>query len=215
MIDLTTEVIAITIDSSFLKARPFSKEQLDQLALNLLEVFKESGLRPEHIGIRATDLLFGYELNLGLYGGSATVRTTSSQLTLNFQNVRNRSALETVAGTVLKVHGLFKPDDFAEHAFGIVAHLSFRDEAQRKDAAKIFEDSERQIEFVGRLVHIRTAEWPESIRLEIDRSMFFPGGLFMSWNSKWRGTVDLKMLGDIFESLAVTSKRLDFDIAIP
>jgi hypothetical protein len=132
---------------------------------------------------------------------------------MRFRSIHRRRW--TNAGTVLKMHALFKEGDFSEHSFGVAAHLSFRDEEQRKSATKTMEDLERQIEFVGKLVYVTPPGWPESIRLEVDRSIFFPPGLFMSWNSKWRGPVDLKTLGDILESLAATAKRLDFDIAIP
>ncbi len=215
MIELTTQVIGVTIDSSFVQARPFSKEWLDQFCLRALNSFKDNGLRTEHIGLRTADILFGYELNFGLYGGSATFRLTSERLILAFQNVVNRNALQTVAETASKAHSLFEETEFLEHAIGIVAHMSFRDEQQRKKASGALEDSERQIEFLGRLAHIRTAEWAETIRLEVDRSIFFPPGLFMSWNSKWRGKVDVETLTRAAKALEVAANRLDFDIAVP
>jgi hypothetical protein len=215
MIELTTQVIGVTIDSLFAQARPFSKERLDQFCLRALELFKDNGLKPEHIGLRTTDILFGYELNFGLFGGNATFRLTSERLILTFQNVVNRDALRTVAEAAGRVHSLFEDTDFLEHAIGIAAHMSFRDEQQRKNAGSVLKDPQRQIEFLGRLAHITIAQWPETIRLEIDRSIFYPPGLFMSWNSKWRGKVDIETLSMAAKALELAANRLDFDIAVP
>jgi hypothetical protein len=215
MIELTTQVIGVTIDSSFVQARPFSKERLDQFCLGALDSFKDNGLSPEHIALRTTDLLFGYELSFGLFGGYATFRLTSERLFLAFENVANRDALKTVAETASKAHSLFEDTDFLEHTIRIAAHMLFRDEQQRKNASSVLEDRTRQIEFLGRLAHVRIPEWPETIRLEIDRSIFYPPGLFMSWNSKWRGKVDVETLSRAAKALELAANRLDFDIAVP
>jgi hypothetical protein len=63
MIELTTKLIGVSIDSSFVQPRPFAKERLDQIGLRALDSFKANGLQPEHIGLRTVDILFGYELN--------------------------------------------------------------------------------------------------------------------------------------------------------
>jgi len=215
MIELTTQVIGVTIDSLFVQARPFSKERLDRFCLRALELFKDNGLKPEHIGLRTADILFGYELNFGLFGGNATFRLTSERLILTFQNVVNREALRTVAEAAGRAHSVFEDTDFLEHAIGIAAHMSFRDEQQRKNATVVLKDPQRQIEFLGRLAHITIAEWPETIRLEIDRSIFYPPGLFMSWNSKWRGKVDVETLSMAAKALELAANRLDFDIVVP
>jgi hypothetical protein len=178
MIELTTQVISVTVDSAFVQARPFSKEWLDQFCLRALDSFKNNGLKPTHFGLRTADILFGYELNFGLFGGSATFRLTSERLILAFHNVVNREALQTVAETASRAHSLFGETDFGDHVIAIGAHTSFRDEQQRKSANGMLTDPQRQIEFLGRLAHITIAEWPETIRLEIDRSVFFPPGLF-------------------------------------
>jgi hypothetical protein len=215
MIELTTQVIVVAIDSSFVQARPFSKEQLDQFCLRALDSFKDNGLRPEHIALRTADVLFGYELSFGLFGGSATFRLTSGHLILVFQNILNRDALKTVAETAARAHSLFNDTDFLEHTLGIVAHTSFRDEQQRKQASGALEDPKRQIEFLGRLAYLRTAEWAETIRFEVDRSIFFPPGLFLSWNSRWRGKVDVDTFNRAARALEAAANRLDFDIAVP
>jgi hypothetical protein len=56
MIELTTKVIAVTIDSSFVQARPFSKEWLDQVGVRSLDLFKANGLQPEHIKLPTADV---------------------------------------------------------------------------------------------------------------------------------------------------------------
>jgi hypothetical protein len=93
--------------------------------------------------------------------------------------------------------------------------MSFRDEQQRKNATAVLKDPQRQIEFLGRLAHIIIAEWPETIRLEIDRSIFYPPGLFMLLNSKWRGKVNVATVTMATKALEVSANRLDFDVAVP
>ena len=70
----------MTIGSSFVQTRPFSKDRLDQIAVRALDEFKPNGLQPEHIGLRTVDILFGYELNFSLFGGSATFQLTGAQI---------------------------------------------------------------------------------------------------------------------------------------
>jgi hypothetical protein len=134
MIELTTKVIAVTIESSFLQTRPFSKDRLDQIGVRVLDLFKANGLQPEHIALRTVDVLFGYELNFSLFGGSATFQLTGARLILNFKNILNRDALQIAAETASRAHSLFEKTDFLEHAIAVGAHMSFRDEQQQKNA---------------------------------------------------------------------------------
>lgn len=215
MIELTTKVIAVTIDSSFVQPRPFAKERMDQIGVRALDSFKVNGLQPEHIGLRTVDILFGYELNFSLFGGSATFRLTSAHLILSFQNILNRDALQTVAETASRAHSLFEKTDFLEHAIGGIAHTSFRDEQQEKNVSASMEDPARQIEFLGRLAHFRIPEWSQAIRLQIDRSIFFPPGLFLSWNSVLGGQVNVETLTQAAKAFEITANRFDFRILVP
>jgi hypothetical protein len=148
---------------------------------------KPKGYGQSTSGSVRVDLLFGYELNFGLFGGSATFQLTGARLILNLQNIVTRDALQTAAETISKAHFLFEKTDFLEHEIAAVAHSSFRDEQQHKNATASMEDPARQIEFLGRLAHFRIPEWSEAIRLQIDRSLFFSPGLFLSWNTVLRG----------------------------
>jgi len=215
VIELTTKLIGVSIDSSFIQPRPFSKERLDQIGLRALDSFKANGLQPEHIGLRTVDVLFGYELNFTLFGGSTTFRLTGAHLILNFQNILNRDALRIVAETASRAHSLFEETEFLEHAIGVAAHLSFRDEQEEKNANGFMQDPVRQIEFLGRLAHFRIPEWQQTIRLEIDRSIFFPPGLFMSWNSRWRGKLDVDTLTQAAKAFEIAANRFDFNIVVP
>ena len=102
-----------------------------------------------------------------------------------------------------------------EHAIGVAAHLSFRDEQEEKNANSFMQDPVRQIEFLGRLAHFRIPEWQQTIRLEIDRSIFFPPGLFMSWNSSWRGKLDVDTLTQAAKAFEIAANRFDFSIVVP
>ena len=215
MIELATRVIAVTIESLFAQTRPFSKERLDQIGVRALDLFKANGLQPEHIGLRTVDVLFGYELNFSLFGGSATFQLTGARLTLNFKNIATKDALQVAAETASRAHSLFEKTDFLEHAVAVVAHMSFRDEQQAKNGTASMVDSARQIEFLGHLAHFRIPEWSEAIRLQIDRSIFFPPGLFLSWNTVWRGQVDLEVLTQAAKAFEITANRFDFSLVVP
>ena len=215
MIELTTKLIGVSINSSFVQTRPFSKERLDQIGLRALDLFKPNGLQPEQISLRTVDVLFGYELNFNLFGGSATFRLTGAHLILNFQNILNSDALRIIAETASRAHSLFDETEFLEHAINAAAHLSFRNEQEQKNASAFMQDPSRQIEFLGRLAHFRIPEWTQTIRLEIDRSIFFPPGLFMTWNSSWRGKLDLDTLTQAAKAFEIAANRLDFNIAVP
>jgi hypothetical protein len=215
MVELKTKVIGLTIDSSFVQAMPFSKERLDQIGLRALDSFKNVGLRPEQIGLRTADVLFGYELHFSLFGGNAAFRLTGTRVVLNFQNIQSRAGLQSVVETASRAHSLLQETDFLEHAIGVVAHMSFRDEQGHKNAIDVLEDPARNIEFLGRLAHFRIDEWPEVIRIEVDRSLFVSPGLFMAWNSKWRGKVDSETLLQAAKAFEITANRLDFNFEVP
>jgi hypothetical protein len=214
MTELTTRVIAVTIESLFAQTRPFSKERLDQIGLQALDLFKANGLQPEHIGLRTTDVLFGYELSFSLFGGSSTFQLTGSRLTLNFRNIASKDALQVAAHTASGAHSMFEKTDFLEHAVAVVAHTSFSDEQQEKNATAMM-DPARQIEFLGHLAHFRIPEWSEVIRLQIDQSIFFPPGLFLSWNTLWRGQVDMDLLTQAAKAFEITANLFEFGIVVP
>jgi hypothetical protein len=215
MTELTAKVIAATIESSFVQTRPFLKERLDQIGVRALDLFKANGLQPEHIGLRTVDVLFGYELNFSLFGGSATFQLSGARLILSFKNIVTRDALQTAAETAGRAHSMFEKTDFLEHAIAVVAHRSFRNEQQRKNATASMEDPARQIEFLGRLAHFRIPEWSDAIHLEIDRSIFFPPGLFLSWNTVRRGQVDVEALTQAAKAFEITANRFDFSVVVP
>jgi hypothetical protein len=77
------------------------------------------------------------------------------------------------------------------------------------------EDPARQIEFLGRLAHFKIPEWPQAIRLQIDQSVFFPPGLFISWNTVLRGGVDVEALTQAAKAFETTANRFDFSLLVP
>lgn len=212
MTDLIPKVVALTLESPFSEAQPFSKERLDKVSLGALNLFSPIGLKPENIALRTADVLFGYDLTFSLLGGSVTFKLSSGSLLLNFQNITAQSALDVVADIIIKVHSLFLEYVFAQHSATAVAHFSFVNEEQRRIAESSLRDSSLGIEFLGRLAHFRIAEWPWPIRLEIDRSIFFQSGLFMTWISTWKGTVDGDTLRGVAHAFAVAASRFEFNI---
>ncbi|SRR5258708_34797102 len=208
MIELKAQVFGVAIESPLNEARPFSKDWLDKTAVGVLNSFKDYGLRPENVVLRNTDVLFGYELSFGLFGGSATFALSGVRLLLNFQNVTSRSALQTVSETAVQAHAVFEGSLFSEHMLRVIAHMPPRNEADKIDT--LMADPDKQIEFAGSLVHLRVDEWEESIRLEIDRSLLLQNAIFISWFSKCRGKLNsdtLTRAGNAFENAA---KRLGF-----
>jgi len=215
MIELIAKAIGLIIDSPFGEARPFSKERLDEAGMGALKLFAANGLKPENIVLRTTDVLFGYELNFSLFSGSATFKLSSANLLLNFQNISLQQELELVSDAVVKAYSLFEESAFSHHSANMVAHLSFVDEKQRQGASLSLQDPSRDIEFLGRLAHLKISDWPWSIRLEIDQSNFFPPGLFMSWMSTWQGRVDTTTLRAVVQAFLVAATRFEFNIQIP
>jgi hypothetical protein len=93
--------------------------------------------------------------------------------------------------------------------------MSFRDEQEQKNASASMEDPARQIEFLGRLAQFKIPEWAQAIRLQIDRSIFFPPGLFMSWNTVLRGQVDVEAFAQAAKAFEITANRFDFNVVVP
>ena len=212
MIELKAQVFGVAIESPFTEARPFSKDWLDKTAIGVLNAFKDYGLRPENVVLRNTDVLFGYELNFALFGGSATFALSGVRLLLNFQNVTSRSALQTVSETAIRAHAVFEGRLFSEHMIRVIAHMPPRDEADKIDT--LMADSDKQVEFVGRLLHMRVDEWEDSIRLEIDRSLLVQNAIFISWFSKYRGKLTSDTLARAGNAFQNAARRLGFNFDI-
>lgn len=212
MVDLIAQILSVAIDSSFALARPFSKDWLDQVATRALVTFRDRGLRPEQIVLRTTDVLFGYELGFSLFAGSATLALSGAHLLLNFQNVTSRAALETVCETIARVHTLFDENLFSEHVLRAIAHMPLRNQTARID--ELLADRAQQIEFLGKLAHVRVDGWEESIRFEADRSLIFPNAVFISWTSKWHGKLETDTLRRAAAAFESAAKKFDFSVEV-
>jgi hypothetical protein len=213
MIELKAQVFGVAVESPFVEARPFSKDWLDKIAIRTLNGFKNYGLKPENIVLRNTDVLFGYELSFPLFGGSATVALSATRFLLNFQNVTSRSAFGTVSETIVRAHALIEAAQFAEHMIRVIAHMPLFNQAEQID--KLMADPANQIEFGGKLVHVRIDDWAEAIRFEVDRSLLLQNALFLSWMTKFRGELNPDILSRAASAFENIPTRFGFSFQIP
>jgi len=214
MFDLKLHIVALGIESTFVRPKPFSKESLDKFVLKTLETFQNMGLRPEHLSLQTADVLFNYFLIAAIAQRGMNVQMTGTRFTLNVQNIMLDPGAAYFAMFIEKAYSLFPEDDFNEHSLRFSAHASFSDSRQYIDARKILADPENNIEFLGRLAHFKLPNWQALIRLEIDRSLFFNPGLFITWNSLFKGKLEIKSALMAVRALEASARHFNFNFQI-
>jgi hypothetical protein len=214
MFDLKLHNVAFVVESAFVRPKPFSKDFLDKFVLKALETFQQQGLRPEHFSLQTVDVLFNYVLAAGIAQNGMSMQMTGTRLVLHIQNVMAEPGSASFAELIEKAYSLSDEGDFNEHSLRFSTHASFSDSQQRFDAHKILADPQNNIEFLGRLAHFQVPNWQSAVRLEIDRSLFFERGLFITWNSIFQGKLEVKTILTAMRALEVSARRFDFDFQI-
>lgn len=214
MFDLKPHMVALVIESAFVRPRPFSKDSLDKFVLKALEIFQRQGMRPEHLSLQTTDILFNYFLAASIPQKGVNIQASGTHFVLNVQNIILDPGAAYFAEFIEKAYSLFPEDDFNEHSLRFSAHASFSDLQQQIDAHKTLADPANNIEFLGRLAHFNVPNWQGPIRLEIDRSLFFDSGLFMTWNSFFKGKLETKTALMAISAVEASMRHFNFNFQI-
>jgi hypothetical protein len=87
------------------------------------------------------------------------------------------------------------------------AHASFDSMEAMQQFLSKYASPKRQIVSGGTIAYILVPQWPEEIRVMIDRSLVYPAGLFLMWTTSYRGNKIsrdlLKNVTEIFKQSAV------------
>jgi hypothetical protein len=213
MPEITAQILGVTFDSSFKTPVLFKDARCEEVAQKALEAFASYGLKPTQIGLRHRDPAFNYELSFSLFKGNANFTLSAEKLHMDFQNAVNPRDLEIIEDCVAKTYEHIPLPEIGSTFISANLHATATsaDEAQKFLSARA--EPERGIVSVGTLANILCKSWPQEIRLQVERSLAYPAGLFLTWATHHPGGAisreALKELGKAIEE-SVTKFDLAF-----
>lgn len=183
MIRAVPRLAGFTAELSFQKAKPFSKEYLDDIAIWLTDPDTGFGLRPEQLRVRHTDIMFDYELTAVLFNGNGMLRYNSRGATLNATGARTVEDIRLLQDAVFRF--IQKLGEFDPSIFSISANAFAQTESTeaRNHFLEQFRLSEEAI-LPGTLAYLKLPEWPYPIRVALEGAVSDDDNLFLAWSTR-------------------------------
>lgn len=187
MVEITTKVASVTLESFFKNAVLFKDVRCDEVATKSLEAFASYGLKPTQINVRSGDQVFNYEMGFSLFNGNGTFRISADKLDVVLKNATNDKDLEIVQDCVARIYELVSLPEVADTSVSANAHATFSSVNELQNYLSRFTNPDKQIISGGAIAHVLCPGWKEEIRMTLEKSLAFPEGLFLTWSTLHRG----------------------------
>jgi hypothetical protein len=185
MITATPQLAGASIETTFKRPRPFSKEQLDQLAVWITDAERGLGVRPEQVRVRNGDVMFEYELSAVLFNGLGMLRVNAMSASLIATGARTDQDIDVLRDSVTRFIGEISGADVttftvSAHTYAVTVSADVRDEylARFRFGPEIIS--------AGGIGLVRVESWPESIRVVVEAAIESPENLFIAWNTRFQ-----------------------------
>lgn len=183
MLEAEVQVFAVSLEVSFSRPRPFTKDKIHELAAWLTDAAEGFALRAEQVRVRHTDIVFDYELSASFFGGNATFKRDAEKTVFSARGARTRQDADILHQTAARfVKAVALPEQL-HVAFSANAHASLASEGAREAYLADFRPSPSVVG-PGALGFVRMEGWPEDIRIAIEPSLGLPSSLFFTWHTR-------------------------------
>jgi hypothetical protein len=132
MIELSLQTFGISIEVLFPAPRTFQKELIDIHAQWLTDSVNGFAVPPEQVRLQQTDIVFGYNLSVQLFGGNGHFSLDAQRASLSARNARGRADAELLWQVTDRFLRQFAKENFtvafAANAFAKADSTTVRDE---------------------------------------------------------------------------------------
>jgi hypothetical protein len=182
MIELAIQVFEISVQVIFPTPRTFMKDRVDSDAQWLTDNASGFAIPPDQVRLRQSDVLFGYDLNVQLFGGNGYFSVDAQKASFSAKNAKSRAdgqLLVEMAGRFLR--------HFAQEKFPIVFSANTQAKPDSKgiqvEYLHRFRFDER-ITRPGAVGYLQLREWPSDVRFLVEPSILADDGLFLAWTTR-------------------------------
>jgi hypothetical protein len=201
MFDVQTLNFGVSVESLFQKPVSLREAQPEICAEKLVALLHSWNLKATRLALHKRDPLYAYEFDFAVYGESAKIILNSERFNLSFANGRTQADLQTIANGLVGFSECFPLPANSFITANLHAHAGFDSSAKYKEYISGFGFSDVNVELSGAIAHLKTKDWAESIRFQIDRSELFPSSLFLCWTTKLKNwPITLEVINDIKKS---------------
>jgi hypothetical protein len=183
MVELTTRILGVSFESLFKKATLQRDAHCDDAAQRCLEAFGSYGLRAAQIALRLGDSVFNYDLSLALFGGNCTFKLSAEKVEMQFQNANSEKDMEVVIDCISKAYEHVPLPEITSTHVTANAHATADSVEAMQQYLMGYANPPKGIVRGGTIAYVLCNNWPEEIRLTLDRSLVFPDGLFLTWST--------------------------------
>jgi hypothetical protein len=213
MVSGRNENLSATMEILTEVPRAFDRVLARAFAAAALEHFRDYGLKHEQIWQRVGDGLYDYDLTLRLFNNQATVRLRADGLVANIQNARSRPDVQLVGECFVRAAKCIDAGANGRVTFQAGVHIILEGDAATTFLNQ-FADAENAIVEGGRIAIVKEADWSEAVRVTVERSNAYKGGVFVALATHKLGSLadeDLKKIADKFSKAA---ERIGLQIRI-
>jgi hypothetical protein len=209
-VEIATKVLGVAIESFFKKPTLYKDAHCDDIAQKCFEAYSSYGLRASQILIRKGDSGFNYELSFTHFNGNGTFKISAEKLEIHFQNAIGEKDVELVADCIAKLYEHVPLPEIATTTITANAHATAASIEAAHEYLSKYANSAKQIVRCGAIAYILCKNWKEEIRLMVDNSLVYPGGLFLMWSTSLaEGKLSREVIKTLGDACSEAAERVD------
>lgn len=195
------------MDVAFPQPKPFSKDDLDRVALWVTDPERGFGLRPEQVRVRHSDVMFDYELSAVLFNGLGMLKFNALGASFTANGARTSEDFALLKDSVRRFIGEISVLQVKTVAIGAHTHASMKSGQAREAFLSRFRAAP-EILSPGVIGLLRPEPWLNDVRVAIEATAGSPDSVFVHWNTSLQITDDwethLEALPEVFVGAVAT-----------
>lgn len=208
MWNATVKDLSAVMRTTLRKPIPKSSAQLEDKCARLLEAFPNH-VTHRDISLNANDELFGYMLQVQMFGGDVRLNVNAATVELHCAHLKSKEALQAAAEVMIGISELFCPDSAAASDLVFALHAAFQDANAYADYMKPYADADKGIEAGGKSVFGEGRTFTGKAHLITEKSAAIESAVFVSFTAFTSEKVQPELFQKIearFTELAETCK---------
>ncbi len=210
MTELATQNFNVTVESAYKHPVLFQDSRWSEIAKSALDTFASNGLRPGQVILRKGDEAFNYDLSFSLFNGSGTFRVSAERLEIGFQNAVSNADQELIVDCVAKFYERIPLPDLLLSYLRVYVHANLPSTDARNAFLATFAKPQKGVTSGGLIAYVLSDKWKEEFRITLDRSVVFPAGIFLTWETRLVGErLTRGLLTALSDACEDAAQRLD------